>query len=122
MSVKNKKVAARIRRKKSSRKKLIGTPERPRLNVFRSCENIYAQVIDDTRGVTLVSASTLSAEIKSAREGKKKSELAAQVGALVAERCLAQEINKVVFDRGGFGYHGRVRAVADAARKVGLEF
>ncbi len=122
MATKNKKTAARIRRKKSIRKRLRGTTERPRLSVFRSNEHIYAQVIDDVRGVTLAQASTLSPEIKGELSGKKKSEQATLVGKLVAERCLAAEVNDVVFDRNGFIYHGRVRAVAEAAREGGLNF
>ncbi|MBU0552692.1 50S ribosomal protein L18 [Myxococcota bacterium] len=122
MALKNKRVAARLRRKRAIRKRLSGTTQRPRLSVFRSSQHIYAQVIDDTQGVTLAAASSLSKEIVAQREGKKKGELAVMVGALIAERCLARDIKKVVFDRNGFIYHGRVKAVADAAREGGLEF
>ncbi len=118
----NKKVAARLRRKKSIRKRLSGSAARPRLSVFRSNAHMYAQVIDDVRGVTLVQASTLSPELKEALAGKRKIEQAQLVGKLVAERCLAQSVEAVVFDRNGFIYHGRVKAVADAAREGGLKF
>lgn len=122
MAVKNKRVAARLRRKRAIRKRLSGSTQRPRLSVFRSSQHIYAQVIDDTQGVTLAEASSLTKEIAAQREGKKKSEVAVMVGALIAERCLARDIQQVVFDRNGFIYHGRVKAVADAAREGGLKF
>lgn len=122
MANKNKKTAGRLRRKRSIRKRISGTAERPRLSVFRSSQHIYAQVVDDTTGVTLAAASTLSPEIRGEREGKKKTELAGLVGKLVAERCKAKNIEQVVFDRNGFIYHGRVKAVADAAREGGLQF
>ncbi len=122
MAVKNKKVAARLRRKRSIRKRIVGTTERPRLSVFRSNLHMYAQVIDDTDGRTLVAASTQSKELAGEIEGKKKSELAALVGQLVAKKCLEKNIETVVFDRNGFIYHGRVKAVADGAREGGLKF
>lgn len=122
MTVKNEKVAARLRRKRSIRKKIRGTTERPRLSVFRSASHIYAQVIDDTKGATLASASTLSPEIRAERDGKKKTDLAGAVGRLIAQKCRARNIEKVVFDRNGFIYHGRVKAVADGAREGGLQF
>lgn len=122
MGSKNKKVAGRIRRKRSIRKRLSGTAARPRLSVFRSSQHIYAQVIDDVTGKTLTAASTLSPEIRNQRDGKKKSELAGLVGELVAKRCLGQSVEQVVFDRNGFIYHGRVKAVAEAAREAGLVF
>ena len=122
MAVKNKKTAARQRRKSSIRKRISGTKARPRLTVFRSNLHMYAQVIDDSSGATLAAASTLSAEIRPEREGKKKRELAALVGKLIAEKCLAKEIAAVVFDRNGFIYHGRVKAVAEGAREAGLRF
>lgn len=100
------------------RNKLSGTAERPRLNVFRSNTNTYAQVIDDVAGVTLVSASTLDPAID---EGTKV-EQAQAVGKLVAERALEANIKAVVFDRGGYAYHGRVKALAEAAREAGLDF
>ncbi|MBC7234967.1 MAG: 50S ribosomal protein L18 [Chloroflexi bacterium] len=113
---------ARVRRHQRVRKKVFGTSERPRLNVFRSLQHIYAQVIDDTVGHTLVSASTLDGEIREVCAGLKKTEAAKVVGKLLAERALAGGITKVVFDRGGYQYHGRVKALADAAREAGLEF
>ncbi len=122
MAVKNKKTAGRMRRKRSIRKRISGSTERPRLSVFRSDKHIYAQVIDDTTGATLAAASTLSPEIRGEREGKKKVELATLVGRLVAEKCKAKEIEAVVFDRNGFIYHGRIKAVADGAREGGLTF
>jgi large subunit ribosomal protein L18 len=108
----------RLRRHLRVRRKVHGTAERPRLSVFRSLKHIYVQVIDDERGHTLVAAST--SEL--GRDGKKKTEMAAEVGKLIAERALAQGITKVVFDRGGYLYHGRVKAVAEAARAAGLQF
>ena len=114
---------ARLKRKKRIRRKVRGTPERPRLTVFRSAKHIYAQVIDDTAGVTLASASTLSPEFKEvASEVKGKVGAAEKVGQLVAQKAMEKGIKKVVFDRNGFIYHGRVRAVADGARAAGLEF
>ena len=99
------------------RKKLSGTPERPRLAVNFSNQHVYAQVIDDTTGVTICSACTKNVDMK-----KANMESAAKVGALVAERALAAGITEVVFDRGGFLYHGKVKALADAAREAGLKF
>jgi large subunit ribosomal protein L18 len=107
------------------RKRIGGTPERPRLAIFRSVTHIYAQVIDDQAGTTLVSASTTEPALKAAlTEGAKGGNLAGAkaVGAAVADRLKAKGITRVVFDRGGFLYHGRVKAVADAAREAGLEF
>lgn len=113
---------ARLSRHLRVRKKVKGTPERPRLVVYRSLEHIYAQVIDDTVGHTLVSASTIDGEVRKLLGGKKKSEEAQIVGRVVAERAKSAGIQKVVFDRGGNKYHGRVKALADAAREAGLEF
>jgi len=110
----------RRRRHLRVRKKVSGTPERPRLVVFRSSKHIYAQVVDDTRGVTLFGASDRSAGI--AVEGGGKVAKSVALGKLVAERAKAQGITRVVFDRGGFQYHGRIKAVADGARNGGLEF
>ena len=101
------------------RHKVSGTAEKPRMSVFRSNKEIYAQVIDDEKGVTLAAASTLE---KAVEKGGTKSEMAAKVGKLVAERCLAAGINSVVFDRNGYLYHGRVKSLADAAREGGLKF
>ena len=113
---------ARLKRRKRIRKKISGSPERPRLSVFRSSKHIYAQVIDDLNGVTLVTASTLSPEIRQQEKVKGKIEDAKRVGKLIAQMTKAQGITMVVFDRNGFMYHGRVRALAAAAREAGLEF
>ncbi|MBV9341000.1 MAG: 50S ribosomal protein L18 [Acidobacteria bacterium] len=103
------------------RKKLMGTPERPRLNVYRSLKHIYAQVIDDLEGVTLVSASSAEGG-KQSRAGGGNLAAAKAVGKTLAERAMAKGISKIVFDRGGYIYHGRVKALADAARESGLKF
>jgi len=113
---------ARKRRHERVRARVIGTNARPRLCVFRSLKNIHAQVIDDSTGYTLVSASSLDADIKEKISGKKKSEVAEQVGSLVAQRALNKGIKKLAFDRGGYKYHGRIKALAEAARKAGLDF
>ncbi|HHE72592.1 MAG TPA: 50S ribosomal protein L18 [Chloroflexi bacterium] len=113
---------ARARRHLHIRKRVQGTPERPRLNVFRSLNHIYAQVIDDTVGRTLTSASTIDREIREQIAGLKKTEQARVVGRIVAERALAKGVKQVVFDRGGYKYHGRVKALAEAAREAGLDF
>ena len=112
--------AARHRRHLRIRKRVMGTPERPRLAVFRSLSHIYAQVIDDVAGTTLAAASDLEADLRKA-DGK-KAEVAKQVGTLVAQRAKDAGISQVVFDRGGFIYHGRVKALADGAREAGLSF
>ena len=114
--------AIRVARHYRMRKDIVGTPERPRLNVYRSTAHIYAQVIDDTVGNTLVAASTLDAEIKGKLEGKNKVEQATIVGELIGSRAKAKGVTKVVFDRGGYLYTGRVAALADGARKSGLDF
>jgi large subunit ribosomal protein L18 len=111
---------ARKRRHERLRKRLSGTTERPRLNVFRSDKHIYAQVIDDTVGNTLAAASDVEADVKGG-DGT-KSERAAWVGRTIAERAINAGVKQVVFDRGGYQYHGRVKALADAAREAGLEF
>lgn len=112
----------RQRRHNRVRKKVFGASERPRLNVFRSNMHIYAQVIDDVQGHTLVAASTVDKGLHGALSGKTKIEEAQAVGQLIAERARAAGIEQVVFDRGGFRYHGRVKALADAAREAGLNF
>jgi large subunit ribosomal protein L18 len=112
----------RQRRHERARRRLIGIAARPRLSVFRSLKQIYAQVIDDETGRTLAAASTLDQEIRARVAGKNKAEAAAIVGEMLAQRARAQGITAVVFDRGGYLYHGRVRALADAARAAGLEF
>jgi large subunit ribosomal protein L18 len=120
------KLDGRKRRKLRIRKKVEGTAEQPRLSVFRSARHIYAQVIDDVHHVTVASASTMCKELQgpAGAEGKKpkKADFAKQVGALVARRLLEKNIAKVVFDRNGYLYHGRVKALADGARAAGLKF
>jgi len=114
---------ARLRRKKRVRKKIRGTAERPRLCVFRSARHIYAEIIDDTSAHTLAEASSLSGEMRQGigtKGGNKEG--AAMVGASIAERALKKGIKKVVFDRNGFLYHGRIKALSEAAREKGLEF
>ena len=113
---------ARERRHRRVRKVVRGTPERPRLCVFKSARHIYAQIIDDDAGRTMVTASTLSKDLPKAEAHRKKSEAAKAVGALVAEKALAAGIEQVVFDRGGFVFHGRLKALATAAREKGLKF
>jgi large subunit ribosomal protein L18 len=115
-------VAARKRRHDRVRKKINGSAERPRLSVYRSLSHIYAQVIDDEAGRTLAAASDVEKQIADSRDGKKKAEVAGIVGQLVAQRAREKGIEQVVFDRGGFKYHGRVKALADAARQAGLRF
>jgi large subunit ribosomal protein L18 len=113
---------ARLRRQTRVRRRVQGTDARPRLCVFRSGKHIYAQVISDQTGRTLASASTLSAGLKGALKTSANREAAKQVGALIARLCQERAIRQVVFDRNGFLYHGRVKALADAAREAGLEF
>ena len=122
MSSESRASLARKRRHARVRKKVVGTSERPRLNVFRSLEHIYAQVIDDTRGHTLASASTIDPALRDQVTGLTKTEQARLVGKVVAERARSAGIKMVVFDRGGFPYHGRVKALADGSREGGLEF
>ena len=109
-----------LKRHERVRVGISGTPERPRLNIFRSLRHIYAQVIDDTVGHTLAAASSLEVGVRDA--GGKKTDQARLVGELVARRALEQGIRQVVFDRGGYRYHGRVKTLAEAARKIGLQF
>ncbi len=113
---------SRQRRHIRVRKHISGTAECPRLNVYRSLTDIYAQIIDDVAGVTIVSASSIDKDLKAEMSGKKKVEQAELVGKAIAERAKEKGITTVVFDRGGFGYMGRVKALADAARKAGLKF
>jgi large subunit ribosomal protein L18 len=124
-----KKLEARLRRKKRVRKKLFGYPERPRVSVFRSHKHIYAQVINDVEGHTLVALSSLSPEVrtkveelKGKGEVKGKVDVARLVGRMLAEKAKEKGITKVVFDRGGYKYHGRVKALAEGLREGGLEF
>jgi len=113
---------ARIKRHQRVRKNLAGTPDRPRLAVFRSLTDIYAQVIDDQAGVTLVAASSIDKELRGKMNGKTKTEQARMVGVAVADRAKEKGITAVVFDRGGFKYIGRVQALAEGAREGGLDF
>ena len=113
---------ARHRRHARVRARVEGTTSRPRLCVFRSLNHIYAQVIDDSKGFTLASASTLDPELTQGLDGKVKTEKAGLVGSLVAQRAQAKGIEEVVFDRGGYKYHGKVKSLAEAARQAGLKF
>ena len=122
MANKNSRSEARERRHVRVRRVVAGTPERPRLAVFRSLSHIYAQVIDDSSGHTLVAASDLEADLRSQCDGKRKTEVAGLVGETIARKAAEKRIKAVVFDRGGSKYHGRVKALAEAARKGGLSF
>ena len=113
---------ARKRRHRRVRKKISGTAERPRLNVFRSLRHIYAQIIDDDRGRTLIAASTQDPALRDQLAGRDKTAQAKVVGQALAERAQAKSVRQVIFDRGGYKYHGRVKALADGAREGGLEF
>ena len=113
---------ARVRRKKRIRKKVYGQSARSRLTIYRTSGHMYAQIIDDVSGRTLAAASTLSSEVKAAEGHKGNCEAAKAVGKLIAERAVAAKITQVVFDRNGFLFHGRVKALADAAREAGLSF
>lgn len=117
-----KRLEGRERRKLRIRRQISGTTERPRLSVFRSAKHIYAQVVDDVSGVTLAAASTLSRDLKSTLGEDDKTAAAQKVGALIGRICREKNINKVVFDRNGYLYHGRIKALADAAREAGLQF
>ena len=112
----------RLKRHKRVRNKVTGTPERPRLNVYRSLNNIYAQIIDDVTGTTLVAASSLDKEVKEQTQATGNKEAAKLVGKLVAQKASEKGINTVTFDRGGYIYHGRVKALAESARENGLNF
>ena len=112
----------RLRKHVRVRKKVTGTQERPRMNVFRSLKNIYVQIIDDSTGNTLVSASTLDAALKGKVANSGNKEAAKEVGKLIAAKAIEKGIKQVVFDRGGYIYHGRVKELADAAREAGLDF
>lgn len=114
--------AARSRRHRRVRKYISGTPERPRLNVFKSLNSTYAQVIDDLSGHTLVSASTIDRDLRSKMKGLTKTEQAKEVGLALAERAKQQGIETIVFDRGGYRYIGRIKALAEGAREGGLQF
>ena len=118
----NNRSAARLRRHVRVRKNIAGTQQRPRVSIFRSLSEIYAQVIDDQAGNTIASASSIDHELRGKMKGLKKSEQAKVVGKALAERALSKGVKTVVFDRGGFKYTGRVKALADGAREGGLEF
>ncbi len=122
MAKANVRIASRLRRQARVRKKVLGTAERPRLCVFRSSAHIYAQVIDDEKGITLVALSSLSPGLKDSLKGLKKSEAAKAVGQAIAEAARSQGCQKVVFDRNGFLYHGRIKALSEGAREGGLDF
>ncbi|MEW9702625.1 50S ribosomal protein L18 [Paenibacillus sp. SI8] len=122
MITKSDKNKARLKRHLRVRKKIEGTTARPRLNIFRSSKHMYAQLIDDTTGVTVVSASTQDKDLKAEVNNGGNVEAARKVGELIAKRAKEKGVDKVVFDRGGYLYHGRVQALADAAREAGLEF
>jgi large subunit ribosomal protein L18 len=122
MGISQRRDLARKRRRQRVRKKVFGTAERPRLNVFRSLKHIYGQVIDDDQGDTLVAVSTLDSELRDQLMGMDKTAQARVVGQALAERAQSKGIQQVVFDRGGYKYHGRVKALADGAREGGLEF
>lgn len=117
---KNHKEATRVKRKIGIRKRMSGDATAPRLSVFRSARHIYAQLIDDAKGTTLVQACTVEKTLRDALKGKKKAEAAKEIGKAVAERAKAKGITTAVFDRNGFRYHGRIAAVADGAREAGL--
>lgn len=114
--------AARVRRHERLRKKILGTGEKPRLAVYRSLSHIYAQVIDDRRGHTVAAASDLDKDVVTKVKGKKKSDVATLVGDAVARKAIGKGVSQVVFDRGGYPFHGRVKALAEAAREAGLKF
>jgi len=118
----NRRTELRAKRKNRIRKRLSGTPERPRLTVYRSVKHIYTQIVDDTQGITLVSASTVEKDVRESQKFENKRAAANYIGKLIAERASAKGIKAVVFDRNGFLYHGRVKAVSDGAREAGLDF
>ncbi len=122
MIIKEPRNATRKRRHKRIRRKVSGTSERPRLNVYRSLQHIYAQIIDDQKMCTLVSASSLEPEIKKELNSGTGKEVAVKVGELIGKRAKAADISQVIFDRGGYLYHGRVKELAEAVRKEGIEF
>jgi large subunit ribosomal protein L18 len=121
MSQTNPRTVARLKRQARIRKKIKGTSERPRLSVFRSARHVYAQIVDDTAGATLVTASTVEKTFREQPKAENKRSAATQIGKLIAQRALDKGIKKVVFDRNGFLYHGRIKALSDGAREGGLE-
>lgn len=122
MGTEQKRQTARLKRQQRVRKKVKGTPERPRLSVFRSTKHIYAQIIDDTQGRTLAACSSTEEAFKSLDKPESKCNAANTIGKMIAERAKEKGVEKVVFDRNGFLYHGRVKAVSDGAREAGLKF
>ncbi len=122
MANKTTRLSSRLKRQKRIRKRITGTEERPRLCVFRSASHMYAQVIDDVKGATLAAASTLEGDFKENNDKVTGKDAAAAIGKLVGKRALDKGITKVVFDRNGFLYHGRVKALSDGAREAGLNF
>ena len=122
MGTLNPRTQARLKRKKRIRKKMVGTTERPRLCVFRSAKHIYAQLIDDSQGQTLVAASSMEKAVRDDSETKNKVTAANTVGKIIGQRALEKGVNEVVFDRNGFLYHGRIKAVSEGAREAGLKF
>lgn len=120
--IRSEKERARVRRKVSIRKRITGTPERPRLSVFRSAKHIYAQAIDDTSNTVLAAASDMEEGLRGDAQGKRKKDKAKLVGQAIAKKLIARGVKTVVFDRNGYIYHGRVQAVADGAREGGLKF
>ena len=122
MSQKNMREVARQKRKRRIRKKIFGTEHRPRLSVFRSAKHIYAQLVIDTTGSTILAASTLSPEVRAEIGELKKSDAAKKVGEYIGRKAAEKNIRKVIFDRNGFLYHGRIKALAEGARESGLEF
>ncbi len=117
-----KKKESHLKRKRRVRRKISGSPSRPRLNVYRSNKHIYAQIIEDTTGKIVVVASTISKELKNKFKNLKKTEAAKKIGEFVAKKAIAKGIDRIIFDRGGFLYHGRIKAVAEGAREAGLKF
>ncbi|SRR6056297_3304607 len=123
MSKKTKRILGRERRKKQIRKKIYGTPEKPRLSIFRSLNHIYAQLIDDLNNKSILTVSDLSKEVRAEQEEKTtKTDVSKLVGKVVGKKALENDITTVVFDRGGYRYHGRVKALAESAREAGLKF
>jgi large subunit ribosomal protein L18 len=122
MGTPNLRAQARLKRKKRIHKKIVGTNNRPRLCVFRSAKHIYAQVIDDSKGQTLAAASSMEKAVQEVPETKNKVTLAQAVGKIIGQRALQKGVKQIVFDRNGFLYHGRVKAVSEGAREAGLKF
>ena len=122
MGTMNLRTQARLKRKKRIRKKLVGTGSQPRLCVFRSAKHIYAQIVDDSLGQTLTAASSLEKTVRENSESKNKLNAANTVGKIIGQRALEKGVKKIVFDRNGFLYHGRIKAVSDGAREAGLKF